>query len=147
MKFFFFIIDTSSVFLLLFRGKLEEVKAIIQLILRIIPFLSLPLFLSHFPYSVYFSLFPSLPSSSFLSPFPLFLSPSPPPYIQDALAALETPGGPSQQKRKLSTPLSEVIVRNLKVALANSSRNTVALSASPQLKGAQSEKVELNLSL
>uniref|UniRef100_A0A8C0HT85 DNA topoisomerase 2-binding protein 1 n=1 Tax=Balaenoptera musculus TaxID=9771 RepID=A0A8C0HT85_BALMU len=62
--------------------------------------------------------------------------------VKDALAALETPGGPSQQKRKLSTPLSEVIVRNLKVALANSSRNTVALSASPQLKGAQSEKEE-----
>ncbi|XP_006169340.1 DNA topoisomerase 2-binding protein 1 isoform X2 [Tupaia chinensis] len=62
--------------------------------------------------------------------------------VKDALAALETPGGPSQQKRKLSTPLSEVIVRNLKLALANSSRNTVALSASPQLKDAQSEKEE-----
>ncbi|XP_032264564.1 DNA topoisomerase 2-binding protein 1 isoform X2 [Phoca vitulina] len=62
--------------------------------------------------------------------------------VKDALAALETPGGPSQQKRKLSTPLSEVIVRNLKLALANSSRNAVALSASPQLKGAQSEKEE-----
>ncbi|KAI4547886.1 hypothetical protein MG293_000216 [Ovis ammon polii] len=60
--------------------------------------------------------------------------------VKDALAALETPGGPSQQKRKLSTPLSEVIVKNLKVALANSSRNAVALSASPQLKDAQSEK-------
>ncbi|XP_044776371.1 DNA topoisomerase 2-binding protein 1 isoform X2 [Neomonachus schauinslandi] len=62
--------------------------------------------------------------------------------VKDALAALETPGGPSQQKRKLSTPLSEVIVRNLKLALANSSRNAVALSASPQLKGAQLEKEE-----
>uniref|UniRef100_A0A8D2II29 DNA topoisomerase 2-binding protein 1 n=1 Tax=Urocitellus parryii TaxID=9999 RepID=A0A8D2II29_UROPR len=60
--------------------------------------------------------------------------------VKDALAALETPGGPSQQKRKLSTPLSEVIVRNLKLALANSSRNSVALSASPQLKDAQSKK-------
>ncbi|XP_014645004.1 PREDICTED: DNA topoisomerase 2-binding protein 1 isoform X2 [Ceratotherium simum simum] len=60
--------------------------------------------------------------------------------VKDALAALETPGGPSQQKRKLSTPLSEVIVRNLKLALANSSRNAVALSASPQLKEAPSEK-------
>uniref|UniRef100_A0A452S5F4 DNA topoisomerase 2-binding protein 1 n=1 Tax=Ursus americanus TaxID=9643 RepID=A0A452S5F4_URSAM len=67
--------------------------------------------------------------------------------VKDALAALETPGGPSQQKRKLSTPLSEVIVRNLKLALANSSRNAVALSASPQLKDAQSEKVELDLLL
>lgn len=64
--------------------------------------------------------------------------------MQDALAVLQTPGGPSQQKRKLSTPLSEVIVRNLKLALANSSRNAVALSASPQLKDAQSGKVELN---
>ncbi|XP_023476712.2 DNA topoisomerase 2-binding protein 1 isoform X1 [Equus caballus] len=60
--------------------------------------------------------------------------------VKDALAALETPRGPSQQKRKLSTPLSEVIVRNLKLALANSSRNAVALSASPQLKDAQAEK-------
>ncbi|KAF4020590.1 hypothetical protein G4228_012630 [Cervus hanglu yarkandensis] len=60
--------------------------------------------------------------------------------VKDALAALETPGGPSQQKRKLSTPLSEVIVKNLKLALANSSRNAAALSASPQLKDAQSEK-------
>ncbi|XP_029796116.1 DNA topoisomerase 2-binding protein 1 isoform X2 [Suricata suricatta] len=62
--------------------------------------------------------------------------------VKDALAALETPGGPSQQKRKLSTPLSEVYVRNLKVALANSSRDAVALSASPQLKDAQPKKEE-----
>ncbi|XP_019488259.1 PREDICTED: DNA topoisomerase 2-binding protein 1 [Hipposideros armiger] len=67
--------------------------------------------------------------------------------VKDALAALETPGGPIQKKRKLSTPLSEVIVRNLKLALANSSRDAVALSASPQLKDAQSEKVELDHSL
>ncbi|XP_055425635.1 DNA topoisomerase 2-binding protein 1 isoform X5 [Bubalus kerabau] len=60
--------------------------------------------------------------------------------VKDALAALETPGGPSQHKRKRSTPLSEVIVKNLKLALANSSRNAVALSASPQLKDAHSEK-------
>ncbi|KAM6159788.1 DNA topoisomerase 2-binding protein 1 [Erethizon dorsatum] len=62
--------------------------------------------------------------------------------VKDALAALETPGGPSKQKKKLSPPLSEVIVRNLKLALANSSRNAVALSASPQLKNTQSEKEE-----
>ncbi|XP_044108273.1 DNA topoisomerase 2-binding protein 1 isoform X3 [Neovison vison] len=62
--------------------------------------------------------------------------------VKDALAALETPGGPSQQKRNLSTPLSEVIVRNLKLALANSSRDAVALSASPRLKDAQSKKEE-----
>ncbi|XP_054451194.1 DNA topoisomerase 2-binding protein 1 [Pteronotus mesoamericanus] len=62
--------------------------------------------------------------------------------VKDALAALETPGGPSQKRRKLSTPLSEVIVRNLQLALANSSRDAVALSASPQLKDAQSQKEE-----
>uniref|UniRef100_A0A2K6G5P2 DNA topoisomerase 2-binding protein 1 n=1 Tax=Propithecus coquereli TaxID=379532 RepID=A0A2K6G5P2_PROCO len=62
--------------------------------------------------------------------------------VKDALAALETPKGHSQQKRKLSTPLSEVIVRNLKLALANSSRNAVAVSASPQLKDTRSEKEE-----
>ncbi|XP_048190944.1 DNA topoisomerase 2-binding protein 1 [Perognathus longimembris pacificus] len=61
--------------------------------------------------------------------------------VKDALEALETPGGPSQHKRKLSTPLSEVIVRSLKLALANSSRNT-DLSASPQLKEAQAGKEE-----
>lgn len=63
--------------------------------------------------------------------------------LQDALAALETPGGPdSQRKRNLSTPLSEVIGRNLKVALANSTRQTAAaLSASPQLKAAPQQGV------
>uniref|UniRef100_UPI00398E5BD6 DNA topoisomerase 2-binding protein 1 n=1 Tax=Pristiophorus japonicus TaxID=55135 RepID=UPI00398E5BD6 len=54
--------------------------------------------------------------------------------VQDALAVLETPKNPEQRSRKLSTPLSEVIGRNLKVALANSRRNVVAPSAaSPQL--------------
>ncbi|EHB11472.1 DNA topoisomerase 2-binding protein 1 [Heterocephalus glaber] len=62
--------------------------------------------------------------------------------VKDALAALETPGDASKQKKKLSSPLSEVIVRNLKLALENSSRNAVALSASPQLKGTQMEKEE-----
>uniref|UniRef100_A0A8C9AT20 DNA topoisomerase 2-binding protein 1 n=1 Tax=Prolemur simus TaxID=1328070 RepID=A0A8C9AT20_PROSS len=62
--------------------------------------------------------------------------------VKDALAALETPKGHSQQKRKLSTPLSEVIVRNLKLALANSSRNAIAISVSPQLKDTRSEKEE-----
>ncbi|XP_050996005.1 DNA topoisomerase 2-binding protein 1 [Acomys russatus] len=61
--------------------------------------------------------------------------------VTDALAALETPNA-ARQKRKLSSPLSEVIVRNLKVALANSSRNPDSLSASPQLQGALSEKEE-----
>ncbi|KAM5291854.1 DNA topoisomerase 2-binding protein 1 [Ctenodactylus gundi] len=62
--------------------------------------------------------------------------------VKDALAALETPHGPSEQKKKLSPPLSELIAKNLKIALANSSRNAVALSASPQLKNTQSEKEE-----
>ncbi|XP_007899035.1 DNA topoisomerase 2-binding protein 1 isoform X3 [Callorhinchus milii] len=54
--------------------------------------------------------------------------------VQDALAALETPGGPHQRSRKMSTPLSELIGRNLKVALANSTRNVAAASAaSPRL--------------
>lgn len=62
--------------------------------------------------------------------------------VKDALAALETPGGLGQKNRKLSTPLSEVIGRNLKLALANSTRNTEALTASPQLKAAQPEVEE-----
>ncbi|XP_051468886.1 DNA topoisomerase 2-binding protein 1 isoform X1 [Apus apus] len=62
--------------------------------------------------------------------------------VKDALAALETPGGHDQKTRKLSTPLSEVIGRNLKLALANSTRNAVALTASPQLTAAQPEVEE-----
>uniref|UniRef100_A0A8C8CSU8 BRCT domain-containing protein n=1 Tax=Oncorhynchus tshawytscha TaxID=74940 RepID=A0A8C8CSU8_ONCTS len=58
--------------------------------------------------------------------------------VKAALAALDTPGGRSQQSQKVMTPLSEVIGRNLKVALANSTRShdpdLQALSASPQLK-------------
>ncbi|NXW60887.1 TOPB1 protein, partial [Eurystomus gularis] len=62
--------------------------------------------------------------------------------VKDALAALETPGGPDKKTRKLSTPLSEVIGRNLKLALANSTRNVVALGASPQLATAQPDTEE-----
>ncbi|XP_064907805.1 DNA topoisomerase 2-binding protein 1 isoform X2 [Columba livia] len=62
--------------------------------------------------------------------------------VKDALAALETPRGADQRTRKLSTPLSEVIGRNLKLALANSTRHTVALTASPQLTTAQPEAEE-----
>ncbi|XP_077772515.1 DNA topoisomerase 2-binding protein 1 isoform X1 [Podarcis muralis] len=62
--------------------------------------------------------------------------------VKDALAALETPGSSKPQKRKLSTPLSEVIGRNLKVALANSSRQAAALTASPQLKVATQQVEE-----
>ncbi|XP_028612628.1 DNA topoisomerase 2-binding protein 1 [Grammomys surdaster] len=61
--------------------------------------------------------------------------------VTDALAALGTPNAASQ-KRKLSSPLSEVINRNLTVALANSSRNTGSHSASPQLKSAHLEEEE-----
>ncbi|XP_071340915.1 DNA topoisomerase 2-binding protein 1 [Trachinotus anak] len=57
--------------------------------------------------------------------------------IKDALGALETPGGRSKPGERAETPLTDVINRNLRVALANSSRNTVAdmqaVSASPQL--------------
>uniref|UniRef100_A0A8D0LAS5 DNA topoisomerase II binding protein 1 n=1 Tax=Sphenodon punctatus TaxID=8508 RepID=A0A8D0LAS5_SPHPU len=60
--------------------------------------------------------------------------------VKDALAALETPGGPNQRNRKLSTPLSEVIGRNLKLALANSTRQTAALTASPQLRAEEETK-------
>ncbi|XP_026501853.1 DNA topoisomerase 2-binding protein 1-like isoform X3 [Terrapene carolina triunguis] len=62
--------------------------------------------------------------------------------VKDALAALETPGAPNQRNRKPSTPLSEIIGRNLKLALANSTRHTAALTASPQLRAAQAEVVE-----
>ncbi|XP_056220906.1 DNA topoisomerase 2-binding protein 1 [Seriola aureovittata] len=57
--------------------------------------------------------------------------------IKDALGALETPGGRSKPGERVETPLTDVINRNLKVALANSTRSTVsamqAVSASPQL--------------
>ncbi|NWU92992.1 TOPB1 protein, partial [Upupa epops] len=62
--------------------------------------------------------------------------------VKDALAALETPRGPDEKTRKLSTPLSEVISRNLKLALANSTRHSAALSASPQLTAAQPQSEE-----
>ncbi|XP_061096834.1 DNA topoisomerase 2-binding protein 1 isoform X2 [Conger conger] len=58
--------------------------------------------------------------------------------VKDALAALETPGS-----RGIATPLTEVIGRNLQVAVANSTRSNhaelAALTASPQL----SKKPEL----
>ncbi|XP_065521632.1 DNA topoisomerase 2-binding protein 1 [Lathamus discolor] len=62
--------------------------------------------------------------------------------VKDALAALESPVGPDQKTRKLSTPLSEVISRNLKSALANSTRHAAALTASPHLTAAQPEEEE-----
>ncbi|NXO65385.1 TOPB1 protein, partial [Phainopepla nitens] len=62
--------------------------------------------------------------------------------VKDALEALETPRGPEQRTRKLSTPLSEVIGRNLKLALASSTMHAAALTASPQLAAAQPEVEE-----
>ncbi|XP_041322350.1 DNA topoisomerase 2-binding protein 1 isoform X2 [Pyrgilauda ruficollis] len=62
--------------------------------------------------------------------------------VKDALDALETPRGPEQRTRKLSTPLSEVIGRNLKLALASSTTRAAALTASPQLAAAQPEVEE-----
>ncbi|KAI3355378.1 hypothetical protein L3Q82_018222 [Scortum barcoo] len=57
--------------------------------------------------------------------------------VKDALGALETPGGRSKPGERVETPLTDVINRNLKVALANSTRNSdsdmQAVSASPQL--------------
>ncbi|XP_069765206.1 DNA topoisomerase 2-binding protein 1 isoform X2 [Narcine bancroftii] len=66
--------------------------------------------------------------------------------VQDALAILETPKNPNQHHRKMSTPLSEIIGRNLKVALANSRRNVVTTSAaSPQLCVSKPGKEERNI--
>ncbi|KAM9333829.1 DNA topoisomerase 2-binding protein 1 [Pholidichthys leucotaenia] len=56
--------------------------------------------------------------------------------VKDTLGALETPGGRSKPGEKVDTPLTDVINRNLKVALANSARNNVEIeevSASPHL--------------
>ncbi|XP_044031871.1 DNA topoisomerase 2-binding protein 1 [Siniperca chuatsi] len=57
--------------------------------------------------------------------------------VKDALGALETPVGRSKPGERVDTPLTDVINRNLKVAMANSTRNSVtdmqAISASPQL--------------
>ncbi|XP_049913145.1 DNA topoisomerase 2-binding protein 1 [Epinephelus moara] len=56
--------------------------------------------------------------------------------VKDALGDLETPGGRSKPGERVDTPLTDVINRNLRVALANSSRNSTsdmqAISASPQ---------------
>ncbi|KAM6900354.1 DNA topoisomerase 2-binding protein 1 [Xenentodon cancila] len=63
--------------------------------------------------------------------------------IKDALGALETPGGRSKPGGRVETPLTDVVNRNLKLALANSSRSTVsemqAVSASPQLSKTETE--------
>ncbi|XP_069814444.1 DNA topoisomerase 2-binding protein 1 isoform X2 [Dendropsophus ebraccatus] len=62
--------------------------------------------------------------------------------VKDALAALETPGGGSQKNKAQSTPLSEVIGRNMQLALANSNRQTAAITASPQLKTSEQKETD-----
>lgn len=68
--------------------------------------------------------------------------------LKDALGELETPGGKSNPGERVGTPLTDVIHRNLKVALANSSRNSAldmeATSASPQLAKTIETKVNQN---
>uniref|UniRef100_A0A8C5I1R1 BRCT domain-containing protein n=1 Tax=Gouania willdenowi TaxID=441366 RepID=A0A8C5I1R1_GOUWI len=65
--------------------------------------------------------------------------------VKEALEALETPVGKSKAKVQVETPLTELINRKMKVALANSTRNTVmdteAISGSPQsTKPSEKEK-------
>ncbi|XP_075068548.1 DNA topoisomerase 2-binding protein 1 [Mixophyes fleayi] len=62
--------------------------------------------------------------------------------VKDALDALDTPGGPNQKNWTQSTPLSEVIGRNLKLALANSKRQTAAVTASPHLKATEQKQID-----
>lgn len=66
-------------------------------------------------------------------------------FLKDALGVLETPGGRSKPGPQVETPLTDVINRNLKVALANSSHSNVsemeAASASPQLKKTTEKEV------
>ncbi len=69
------------------------------------------------------------------------------PFVKDALGVLETPGGKAKPGEKVGTPLTDVIHRNLKVALANSTRNSVtdmqAVTASPQLTKTTEKEVNL----
>ncbi|KAM3860352.1 DNA topoisomerase 2-binding protein 1 [Diretmus argenteus] len=66
--------------------------------------------------------------------------------VKDALGALETPGGRPKPGEKVDTPLTDVINRNLQVALANSTRSHTAdmqaLSASPQFSKATEQVPE-----
>ena len=67
--------------------------------------------------------------------------------LQDALGALDTPGGRVKPGERTETPLTDVINRNLKVALANSSRcpDQQALSASPELSKRPEPQVPAHL--
>ncbi|XP_072307184.1 DNA topoisomerase 2-binding protein 1 [Eucyclogobius newberryi] len=62
--------------------------------------------------------------------------------VKDGLGALDTPGGKPVPGEKPETPLTDVINRNLKVALANSSRTEQELSASPQLNHAAAKEAQ-----
>lgn len=66
--------------------------------------------------------------------------------VKDGLGALDTPGGKSTPGEKPETPLTDVINRNIKVALANSTRSEVTdmqeLSASPQFSSAAAKEVQ-----
>ncbi|XP_026148420.1 DNA topoisomerase 2-binding protein 1 isoform X2 [Mastacembelus armatus] len=68
--------------------------------------------------------------------------------VKDALESLEIPSGKSKPGERVETPLTEVINRNLKVALANSNRNNVldmqAASASPQFSKSTDREVPAN---
>ncbi|KTG42552.1 hypothetical protein cypCar_00039806 [Cyprinus carpio] len=65
---------------------------------------------------------------------------------KDVFDHLQTPGNKSQQGKGAETPLSEVIERNLKAAVANSNRSHVtslaAMTASPQLGKEPEPEVE-----
>ncbi|XP_061522443.1 DNA topoisomerase 2-binding protein 1 isoform X1 [Phycodurus eques] len=67
--------------------------------------------------------------------------------VKDALEALDTPGGRSNPNESAETPLTDLINRNMKVALANSARasdvaNMQAVSASPELSTTRKEAVQ-----
>uniref|UniRef100_A0A8B9L3Y7 BRCT domain-containing protein n=1 Tax=Astyanax mexicanus TaxID=7994 RepID=A0A8B9L3Y7_ASTMX len=66
--------------------------------------------------------------------------------ISDVCDHLKTPGNKPQQGQRTETPLTEVIERNLKAAVANSNRSHVmslaALTASPQLDKEPEHKVD-----
>ncbi|XP_057679751.1 DNA topoisomerase 2-binding protein 1 [Corythoichthys intestinalis] len=66
--------------------------------------------------------------------------------VKDTLGALDTPGGRSKPSERAETPLTDVVNRNLKVALANSARtgditDMQAASASPQFNNTSKEDV------
>ncbi|XP_059182443.1 DNA topoisomerase 2-binding protein 1 [Centropristis striata] len=65
--------------------------------------------------------------------------------VKDVLGALETPGGRSNPGERAETPLTDVINRNLKVALANSAQSSdpdiQAITASPEFNKTTEKEV------